>query len=155
MVKSGLIFGAGAFLLVALFASVGSPFCSLCVVILMGLGAGYVTGVFDKPISSPEATRKGAIAGAITGAMAILAQMLAAVIVSALYQTNQSLYVSLCPGTQLPDPGTFWVLELGTGCCIAIVNVGISAGLGIAGSAIWFSSVKNKISPNLPPAPGV
>jgi hypothetical protein len=87
--------------------------------------------------------------------MAILAQMIAAVIVSALYQTNQSMFVSLCPGTQLPDPGTFWVLELGMGLCIAIVNVGISAGLGIAGSAIWFSSAKKNIPPIPPPAPGV
>ncbi len=146
MIKSGLIFGAGMFFLVLLFATFGSPFCSLCLAILMGLGAGYVACVFDKPSISPDATKKGAAAGAITGGMAVLSQMIAAAIVSLLYQTNQSMYVSLCPGTQLPDPGTFWVLQLLMGCCVALVNIGVSAGLGAAGSAIWFSSVGKKAS---------
>jgi hypothetical protein len=85
--------------------------------------------------------------------MAILAQMAAAVLTSVLYQTNQSLYVSMCGGS-LPDPGTFWVIQLAMGLCIAVVNIGISAGLGIAGSSIWVSFERKKMHPTLPPPPG-
>ncbi len=153
MIKSGLLFGAGMFLLVLLASVFASPFCALCVAVLMGLGAGYVAGAFDKPVSSPEATRKGAVAGAITGGMSILAQMLASVISAVLYQTNRSYYVSLCPNTQLPDPSAYWVIQLLMGCCLAVVNVALSAGLGVAGGAIWFSTSGKKHAPPAQPAP--
>ena len=155
MIKSGLIFGAGMFLLVLLSSTFATPFCALCVAVLMGLGAGYVAGAFDKPSTSPDATKKGAIAGAITGGMAILAQIAAAVISSLLYQTNQSYYVSLCPGTKLPDPGAYWIIQLLMGSCLAVVNVGIAAGLGIAGGTIWFSTNGKKYSMQRPPAPPI
>ncbi len=151
MIKSGLIFGAGMFLMVLLFSSVASPFCALCIAVVMGMGSGYVAGWFDKPATSAEATRKGAISGAITGVCSVLAQMIAAVILSVLYQTNQSYFVSMCPGGSLPDVGTFWVAQMGIGACLALVNIGITAGLGIAGSAIWFSTSGKKSGPNLPP----
>ncbi len=152
MIKSGLIFGAGMFLMVLLFSSVASPFCALCIAVVMGLASGYVAGVFDKPVTSAEATRKGAVSGAITGACSVLAQMIAAVILSVLYQTNQSYFVSMCPGGTLPDVGTFWVVEMFMGACLALVNIAIAAGLGIAGSAIWFSTSGKKSNPNLPPS---
>ncbi len=153
MIKSGLIFGVGMFVFVLLVSSIASPLCALCIGVLMGLGAGYVAGVFDKPQLSSEATKKGAVAGAITGVMAVLANMIAAALVGSLYQSHQSMYVSLCPNTQLPDPGTFWVIELGLGLCTALVNVILTTGLGIAGSAIWFSTNGHKQNTNIPPTP--
>ncbi len=152
MYKSGLIFGAGMFVLVLLASTTVSPCFAICIAIGLGLAAGYVAGVFDHPPSSPEATRKGAVAGAITGIMAILANIIGALVSGFLYQSNQNVYVSMCPGSQLPDPATFWVVELGLGACVALVNVGLTTGLGIAGSAIWFSTAGKKGTSAHPPA---
>ncbi len=151
MYKSGLIFGAGMFFLVLFVSVVTSPFCGLCIAVLLGLASGFVAGAFDKPSSSAEATKKGAVAGAITGVMGIAANLIAAVLAGIFYQSNQSVYVSLCPGTELPDPNVFWVVELGLGVCTAIVNVVLTTGLGVAGSAIWFSTAGKKTSGKLPP----
>lgn len=61
MVKSGLIVGGVMFLLVVLTAAGVSPLCALCVPLVTGLGAGYLTGVFEKPVEAGQAAKCGAI----------------------------------------------------------------------------------------------
>lgn len=64
MLKSGLIAGAAMFIIV-LIAVIFSPFCALCAPLVVGLGAGYLTGVFEK--TSETVIQRGAYAGAIAG----------------------------------------------------------------------------------------
>ncbi|MGD0610623.1 MAG: hypothetical protein ABSB41_03840 [Anaerolineales bacterium] len=142
MIKSGLIVGAGMFICV-LLAAVISPLCALCVAIFAGLGAGYLTGVFEKPQSSPEVIRRGAGAGAIAGGMAILAQILAAVINAAILQ-NPQYQVWRTFGLPLQASTSILAEQLLAGACIGILNVGIAAGLGAGGGAIWYSTAGKK-----------
>jgi hypothetical protein len=50
MKKSGLIAGIAALLLAFGAASVVSPVCVPCLAFAFGLLAGYLAGVFDKPV---------------------------------------------------------------------------------------------------------
>ena len=79
MKRSSLIIGVIAFIL-ALGISLLSPFCVACLALLLGLGAGYLTGVFDKPGEQRTATKSGAIAGASSGVGLLLGQMIGVVI---------------------------------------------------------------------------
>lgn len=80
MIKSGLIFGAAGFVFVLAASAIVSPFCAICVALLLGLGAGYVASVFDKPATSQESLRGGAVAGAIAGGLSIIGQFGAAIV---------------------------------------------------------------------------
>lgn len=141
MIKSGLIVGAGMFIGVLLAAALISPLCASCVAIFAGLGAGYLTGVYEKPRSSPEGIRRGAGAGAIAGGMAILGQILAAVINAAILQ-NPHYQFWRTFGLPLQSSTSILAAQLLGGVCIGVVNVGIAAGLGAGGGAIWYSTTR-------------
>lgn len=144
MVKSGLIVGAIMFLLVLVLAAVISPLCALCIPLLTGLGAGYLTGVFDKPISNGEAAKRGAGAGAIAAAIAILAQMIASVINSLVLQ-NPQYQLGRIWGAEAVDPAAVWALQILLALCVGLMNVGLTAAFGAGGGAIWFgASGKNQ-----------
>ena len=84
MVKSGLIFGAISFVLILGSAVLITPFCAPCLGLIFGLAAGYLACVSDKPISSGEGVKKGAVAGAIAGSLGFLGGMIGGVINGAL-----------------------------------------------------------------------
>lgn len=141
MVKSGLIFGAVMFLLVLLAAAVISPFCALCVPLLAGLGAGYLAGVFDKPLSGGESAWRGAGAGAIAAVFGLAAQVLAAVINGLILQNPQFNPGRIFGGVPI-DPSLIWAGQIGIGICIGVLNIGITAAFGAGGAAIWSNMAK-------------
>ena len=140
MLKSGIIFGIIGFVLVLGISVAVSPFCSLCVTILLGLGAGYVAGVFERPLDSSEAWKQGAGAGALAGGLVIFGQLIAGAI-NANFVVNDPNAQILNEMLGLPpaEPAMLWVGAAFAACCIGLVNVGILAGLGAAGGAIWGS----------------
>ena len=144
MLKSGLIAGAAMFVIV-LIAAIFSPFCALCAPLVVGLGAGYLTGVFEK---TPETVvQRGPYAGAIAGGLGIVGQMIASVVNAAVLQ-NPNNQINPALGLPIADPAMVWVGQLAVACCIGLVNVGLSAGLGAGGGAIW----KNTAGKASPPA---
>lgn len=145
MLKAGLISGAVMFLFVLLGASIISPLCALCVPLFTGLGAGYLTGVFEKNILT--AVQRGAYAGAIAGALGIVGQMIASVINAAVMQ-NPNNQLNQVLGLPAADPATVWLSQLGVACCVGLVNVGLTAALGAGGGAIW----NNTAGKSLPPS---
>ncbi len=149
MVKSGLIIGAVMFLVVLGLAAILSPFCALCVPLLTGLGAGYLTGVFDKPITNSDAARRGAGAGAIAAGIAIFAQMIASVINSLVLQNPQYQLGRLWGGEALPAE-TVWAIQILSALCIGLLNVGLTAAFGAGGGAIWFNANGKSQSPAAP-----
>jgi MFS family permease len=144
MLKAGLIAGAVMFFAV-LITAVFSPLCALCVPILVGLGAGYLNGVFEK--NTETAVQRGAYAGAIAGGLGILGQLIASVINAVVLQ-NPNNQINDALGLPIADPGMVWVSQLGVACCIGLVNVALSAGLGAGGGAIW----KNTAGKTTPPS---
>src|SRR5512140_2867923 len=72
MYRSGLILGAVALWVAAVVTAGISPLCTPCFVLFVGLGAGYVSGLFDKPPSNNDASKVRAISGAIAGIGAVM-----------------------------------------------------------------------------------
>jgi len=140
MRKSGLIFGA-----VALFLCVGaallSPLCVPCLALFLGLGAGYLAGVFDKPADNGGASRAGAMGGLIAGVGALLGQMIGAgingVIVGPENASRIIEQMGLPSGSG--DFGTvYWFGLIGGGCCLGILDIALMAGLGALGGILWW-----------------
>ena len=76
--KAGIIFGLLALGLgasVTMLSSICLPFFAL----LIGLGAGYMGGFFDRPTESSGALRSGMWAGLIAGIFMVLGQILGTV----------------------------------------------------------------------------
>lgn len=144
MLKAGLIAGAVMFFSV-LVAALLSPLCALCVPVLVGLGAGYMNGMFEK--NAETAVQRGAYAGAIAGGIGIVGQLIASVINAVVLQ-NPNNQINEALGLPIADPGMVWVSQLGVACCIGLVNVALSAGLGAGGGAIW----KNTAGKTTPPS---
>ena len=79
MLKSGLIglvvggiFGLGVTLLM--------PYCTPCVAVLVGLGVGFLTCLWDHPATGGSGAGLGAQAGAIAGVGHLLGQLLGMVL---------------------------------------------------------------------------
>jgi MFS family permease len=144
MLKSGLMAGAAMFVIV-LIAAIFSPFCALCAPLVVGLGAGYLTGVFEK---TPETVvQRGAYAGAIAGGLGIVGQMIASV-VNAVVLQNPNNQINPSLGLPIADPAMVWVGQLAVACCVGLVNVALSAGLGAGGGAIWKNSAGKATPPS-------
>jgi len=149
MLKSGLISGAVMFLLVLIAAAGLTPLCALCVPLITGLLAGYLTGVFEKP-APDQALLRGAGAGAIAGGMALVANVLAAIINAAILQ-NPQFQLNRLLGLPPADTTTVWIVQLGINFCIGLFNIVFTAALGVGGVAIWRSTAAHGQNP--PPAP--
>lgn len=153
MVKSGLIFGVVAFVLI-LLVTLLSPFCGICLGLVIGIAAGYVAGVFGKPVSSSESVKMGAIAGVIAGAIGLVGQLIGGVLNSMVvnpaaleqfYKTfglpNISLTQSQITTSQLLAAG-----------CVGLFNILWMAVFGLAGGALWYQiRGKNQPMTVLPP----
>ena len=154
MVKSGLIFGAVAFVLVLGAAIVITPFCAPCLGFVLGIAAGYVTGVFDKPINSAESIRKGGTAGAIAGALGLLGSIIGGVINGALLNpaSIQSFTQVLGMNNYTVTQTQIWTYQLVFGVCVGLFDIVWMAILGVAGGALWFQTRgKNQTMTVLPP----
>src|SRR4030043_863777 len=154
MIKSGLIFGALAALLILGSSTILTPLCAPCVGLFLGLLAGYVAVVFDKPASSRGAVRKGGMAGAITGGVAFLGSFIASIINGALVNPSnlEALYRTLGVNNMGIDQTTIWIGQIVGGCCIGLFNLIWMGVLGIAGGALWFQITgKNQSGIIMPP----
>ena len=150
MLKAGLITG-GASLILALGMTLIAPFCTLCLALLLGLGAGYLAGVFDKPGEQNQVTKSGALAGAIGGAGVLIGQMIGAIINGFMVgpQGVADLYHNLgIQSIPTASAGSYWIGLLGGNLCIVVFSVGIMAGLGAVGGLLWWQTIgKNQTPP--------
>ena len=148
MIKAGLIVGAVAALFTAIFGSIISPYCGICAGIFAGLAAGYLAGVFQKPATSAEATKLGASAGAIDGGVSIVGSLIAAVINGLMLDPAEMAAMAEALGIAMQaDQTTIWAGQMFSACCVGLLNVGIGAGLGAAGGAIWYKMTGEKLQP--------
>lgn len=153
MLKSGLI-AAGVTFLVALGLTViVSPICSPCVAILVGLGAGYLAGVFDKPANNNSVLKAGAGAGAIGGVGALLALAIGGTINAVLVGPEGAAefvrQIGLPTNPELTQ--NYYSNLVVMSLCISIVNIALMAGLGAIGGLLWWQiSGKNQTSAPFP-----
>lgn len=151
MVKSGIIIGAVGFVVVLISSVLISPICAPCWGLILGLGAGYLAGVFDKPQNNNDTIKKGAIAGAIAAALVIVGALIGGVINSSILDPADmaNIYENFgLPDVSL-DQTTIWLGQLGSALCCGLLNVVLMAGLGTAGGALWwqFKGKKQPVNP--------
>lgn len=140
MYKSGLIAG-GLTLLIAIGATLLSPLCTPCLVVFLGAGAGYLAGVFDKPITKNASTKAGVIGGAVGGVGAIIGQMIGA---------GLNAFIMGPQGAQqfnenfgLPSGGAgfeqgYWFGLVGSAVCVSLIDILLMAGFGALGGLLWW-----------------
>jgi hypothetical protein len=152
MIKSGLIIG-GAGLILGLFASLLSPVCSPCVALLLGLAAGFMVGVYERPLISGDAARQGAGGGAIAGSLLIVGGLIAAAINANAMETPGGQAFREMLGLPAAQSGEIWAIQILLACCLGLINLALMTGLGAAGGAIWFSWKRDEAKDEpIPPA---
>ncbi len=150
MWKAGTIIGIAAFVLAFATSAGISPLCGLlCISPIAGVVAGYLAGVFDKPVTGGGGAKCGVIGGAIAGVGAFLGQALAGV-VNALFAPQIAQFVGRT--FDLPaDVNTTRIIAFGWGLCGGLVDIVIMAGLGTLGGYLWYQFVRSKAAPAAPP----
>lgn len=154
MTKSGFIFGAVTFVLFLGSAITLSPFCAPCLGLILGITAGYVACIYDKPASSGESIQKGAIAAAIAAGIGFFGSLIGGAINGAtvtpamIESIARSFYVTNLNLTQTQ----ILTYQLIFGVLVGAFDVVWMGVLGIAGGALWFQAVGKKNAPTpLPP----
>ena len=141
MLKSGLIAGGVTFVL-ALGFTLLSPLCVPCLAFFLGLGAGYLAGVFDKPLDNGSSAKSGAGAGAIGGVGAIIGQMVGALLNAVIVGPERAARMLEQLGLPMATPDSFgsgyWIGVIGSGCCFGLLDVALMAGLGALGGLLWW-----------------
>jgi hypothetical protein len=139
MIKSGLITAAVNLVLLTI---VGWLFalCGPCLAIFIGLGAGYLAGLFDKPATNNLAVRAGAGAGAIGGVGAIVGHLIGGSITMLITPPEQAaaIYRSLGIDIDVSNTAAYYAGGFGTACCFGIVGLALMAGLGALGGMLWY-----------------
>lgn len=148
MVKSGLILGAVG-LLFGIGAALLTPLCVPCLAIFLGIAAGYLAGVFDKPNENGKAVKKGALSGLIASAGVILGQIIGAVI-------NNSVVGAEGAAEILEQFGYNYGAEyeniyaisqvLGT-VCFSFLDIVFMVLLGMLGGFLWWKFTGSKTNP--------
>jgi len=150
MLKAGLV-GAGVGFVLAMAAALITPLCNPCVALLLGLGAGALAAVWERPATSGASAGEGAKAGAIAAVGSLAGQMIGAVAnglivgpggVAELYR-QFDIHVPM-------TPRTYWIANLGGNCLCAVINVALGAALGAVGGLLWYQ-ISGKNQP--PPGP--
>ncbi len=141
MIKAGLI-GAGAGFIYIMSVTLLSPFCTLCLTPLLGLGVGYLAGWFDTPPKSDTSVVHGAVAGVITGFGVVLGQMLATVVNAILVTNSEQLPILMrelgLAELIITDSNQYWQATLTANSICSMFNLLMIAGLGAVGGLIWF-----------------
>lgn len=144
MVKAGLISGA-VMLFLVLIVALFVPVCALCIPLVTGLAAGYMTGMFEKMPATN--IKNGAIAGAIAGGLGIVGQLIASVVNAAVLQ-NPNNQINDLLGVPASSPSEVWMTQIGIACCFGLINVALTAGFGAGGGAIWNNTAGKSTPPS-------
>lgn len=145
MTKAGLILGA-VMLVLGIGGSLISPVCVPCLAAVAGIGAGYLAGVFDKPLTSGGSAKVGAIAGAIGGAGALLGQIIGGILNSMLVdpQTVKDMMEQFGFPTTYYDSSFVQLSQIGGGVCFGVLDIVLMAGLGALGGILWLQIAGKK-----------
>jgi hypothetical protein len=148
MLRSGLIIGAVMLVVGGILAFL-FPLCVPCVALLAGAGAGYLTGLWDRPADNGQSIQRGAGAGAIGGVGALIGHLAGAGAAAAMLgpqaATDMMRQFGLDTGTGVDtSPVAFYGGALATGCCFGLFEVALMAGLGALGGMLWWQMTGSK-----------
>jgi hypothetical protein len=155
MLKSGLIF-LGVSVVLAAIGAVISPICVPCLALFLGVGAGYVAGLFDKPASNGATAKSGAGAGAIGGAGSLVGHFVGGAINAVVVgpEGASDLMRQLGIDTGGSSPGNYYFGVFGAACCLGLFEIVLMAGLGALGGLLWWQVTGKNMAGGAPPMPG-
>jgi hypothetical protein len=152
MLKSGLIIGAAMLVLGTTFGFL-FPLCVSCLAVFAGVGAGYLSGVFDKPADQGGSAKVGAGAGAIGGVGALVGQVIGGMASAAIQGPQAGAEILRQLGVPVDasatSPAGFYTGAFISTCCFGLVAVALMAGLGALGGLLWYQRTAPK-PPTLP-----
>ncbi len=160
MVKSGLIIGGVMLVLGTIFGFL-FPLCIPCLALFAGAGAGYLAGMFDKPMGGTGGSAKvGAGAGAIGGAGALIGHIVGGMATALVYGPQASVDLMRQFGVDVPASAAtggvgFYAGAFGAACCFGLVEVALMAGLGALGGLLWYQMTGKNMAGGAPPSPGL
>ena len=149
MLKAGLI-GLVVGGLFGLGATIMSPVCTPCGAIFVGLGAGFLAAMWDKPLTRGGSAGLGAKAGAIAGVGHLIGQILGMVANMILVGPEQAAQIASQLGldAQVMTQSQYLVSQILINGSCGVINIGIAAGLGALGGLLWYQTMgKNQVSP--------
>jgi hypothetical protein len=150
MLKSGLIIGS-VMLVLSFGGSLITPLCVPCLALIVGGGAGYLAGTFDKPLASGASAQVGAGAGAIAGVGALIGHLLGGGVTSILLGPEQTADILRQLGLPASgDASTYYAALVGGACCFGVFEVLLMAGVGALGGLIWYQ-IRSKHEEEVPP----
>lgn len=140
MFKSGVIFAVVS-LVLATGSTLLSPMCTPCLALFLGLGAGFLAGVFDKPADGGKSAKTGAGAGAIGGIGATLGQFVGAGLNALLVGPEGAARImeqfGLETGSQAGIEFGYWAGVIGSALCFSALDIALMAGCGALGCMAW------------------
>lgn len=152
MLKSGLIVGAVMLVLGTIFGF-AFPLCVSCLAIFAGAGAGYLSGLFDKPADQGSSAKSGAGAGAIGGVGATVGHVIGGMALAIIRgpQAGADLMRQFGFHMDSSPAGTagFYAGSAIAACCFGLLAIALMAGLGALGGLLWYQMAAKK-SPTLP-----
>ncbi|MBN2084010.1 MAG: hypothetical protein JW748_02210 [Anaerolineales bacterium] len=128
-----------------------SPFTA----VFLGLAAGALCALVEKPLHRDRALKRGAIAGAIAGFAAVPAQVLGEIAVALAIAGSGQVDISLFGLPQASATVDLWNWALNAffaASLYGLLAAAIMTGTGAAGGAIWFRVYRRK---NTEPGTGV
>lgn len=145
MVRSGLIL-AGVMLIVGGILAFLFPLCVPCLALVAGAGAGYLAGMWDRPLNNNLSIQRGAGAGAIAGVGALFGHLFGGLGAAAFIGPEGSLEMLRQFGLDLgsaesvsANPAVFYASAMFTGCCFGLFEVALMAALGAVGGILWWN----------------
>jgi hypothetical protein len=158
MLKSGLIFGGVALVLIGLTGVVNFQLCAPCLALFIGAGAGYVGGLFDKPAGAAGASAKvGAGAGAMAGVGGLLGNLGGGLIGSVMLgpaAANQFARQFGLPTASGPGSAAgYYGGAVAASCCFGLFDIALMAGLGALGGMLWYQLTGRSAGAGAPPVP--
>ncbi len=153
MLKSGLIIGAVTLVLASILGFI-FPLCIPCLAILVGAGAGYLAGMFDKPQASGNSAKIGAGAGAIGGIGALIGHVVGGTATSLVTGPEQAAALMRQFGVAVDtsNPAVYYAGAVGGACCFGLFEVLLMAGVGALGGMLWYQFVGKNSAVGSPPA---
>ncbi len=113
----------------------------------MGVFAGYLAGIQEKPKNEGVSAKIGAGAGAIGGVGAMLGQFIGAAINVKLVGPEGALDLlrqfNIPTGSDIAIP--YWSGVVGSACCFGLLNILLMAGLGALGGYLWLQMNGSKV----------
>jgi hypothetical protein len=139
MIVSGIIIVVIS-LVIAFGLALLSPLCVPCIVLFLGLVAGFAAGVLNKP-DEGETIKIGALAGTISGIGAALGQVIGAAVNSILVGPEGAARLlgdfGIAAGGPTTISSAYWAGIISSTLCLSLLDIVLMAGFGALGSLAW------------------